>query len=205
MRKIEKLGDLTISDYLFMTSLSGDGKVVRRRLVDYFELGDCDADLSAKYLNNINNILESISEDESYLTLKFKYEGVEYGFEPNLRDIKTSVWLDIDINDDPVELMSILYRPIVKKFNWWSKKTYAIEKYKGSHGKFKDLPLDIYIGCTFFFLNLRKTLLELLNIYTLQTQMEAVKQKDLTLAQKQLLMSNITGIISYMSLPVSNS
>lgn len=204
MRKIEKLSDITISDWIFIRSLQGSEKEIRKGLIEYFNLNDLNISETDIFLTNLKNILENKPE-EMPLTLKFKYEGVEYGFIPNLKEMKTGEWIDSDdLGDNIIELMSILYRPIAKKGKWFWKDTYEIEKYKESHDKFGDLPVDIYLGASFFFLNLGKTLLEISNIYTLRLQIEAVKKVEVTSQQKQDLLSNITGTIYSISQPTKS-
>lgn len=204
MRKIEKLSDITINDWLFIKSLTGSEKEVRKKLIEYFNLADLNISESDIFLTNLKDILENKPEEMS-LTLKFKYDGVEYGFIPNLKEMKTGEWIDSDdLNDNIVELMSILYRPIVKKGRWFWKNTYEIEKYKESHDKFGDLPVDIYLGASFFFLNLGKTLLEILNIYTLQLQIEVVKKAGVTSLPKPDLQNNTTGTTYSTSQPMSS-
>lgn len=204
MRKIEKLSDITINDWLFIKSLTGSEKEVRKKLIEYFNLADLNISESDIFLTNLKDILENKPEETS-LTLKFKYDGVEYGFIPNLKEMKTGEWIDSDdLNDNIVELMSILYRPITKKGRWFWKNTYEIEKYKESHDKFGDLPVDIYLGASFFFLNLGKTLLEILNIYTLQLQIEVVKKAGVTSLPKPDLQNNTTGTTYSTSQPMSS-
>lgn len=202
MRKIETLGDLTLKDFLFMESIfDEEGKLkytdkeVNKLFIKHFDLGGLDINETDKVFKNLIEIKEEIISKEDFkLTLRFDYKGVEYGFIPNIRDkFLTMEWCDADINlEDPIRLMSILYRPVIKK-KWWQRgKEYEIEKYSGSHDRFSDLPLDIYLGANFFFIVLEKTLLEILNIYTLRQQVGIMMQ---VLDQSKVSQSNTTGTI----------
>lgn len=90
-------------------------------------------------------------------------DGVEYGFEPNLSQMAYGAYLDIskyetmNIDTNWASIMSILYRPVVKK----SGALYDIEPYSGNidSSKFEGVTMDIHWGAIFFFNNLLKDLL----------------------------------------------
>lgn len=195
MREIKTLSDITINDWLFIQSLQGDDNYIKKEIIKYFNLNKLSISETDTFLLNLDNVIKNIPS-EIPLTLRFKYEGVEYGFIPNLNNITTAEWLDIDgLSDNVVEMMSILYRPIVKKGKWFWRDKYQIEEYKESHNRFGELPVDILLGAIFFLISLRETLSEILNIYTLQMQVKAIKSSEITLQQKQHFLNNITGII----------
>lgn len=195
MREIKTLSDITINDWLFIQSLQGDDNYIKKEIIKHFNLNKLSISETDTFLLNLDNVIKNIPS-EIPLTLRFKYEGVEYGFIPNLNNITTAEWLDIDgLSDNVVEMMSILYRPIVKKGKWFWRDKYQIEEYKESHNRFGELPVDILLGAIFFLISLRETLSEILNIYTLQMQVKAIKSSEITLQQKQHFLNNITGII----------
>jgi len=195
MREIKTLSDITINDWLFIQSLQGDDNYIKKEIIKHFNLNKLSISETDTFLLNLDNVIKNIPS-EIPLTLRFKYEGVEYGFIPNLNNITTAEWLDIDgLSDNVLEMLSILYRPIVKKGKWFWRDKYQIEEYKESHNRFGELPVDILLGSSFFFMNLRETLSEILNIYTLQMQVKAIKSSEITLQQKQHFLNNITGII----------
>jgi hypothetical protein len=90
-------------------------------------------------------------------------DGVEYGFEPNLSKIAYGAYLDIvkfdtfQIDDNWSKIMSILYRPVVKKGIGG---IYAIKDYDGviDGEKFLNVGMDIHWGALFFFVRLLKVL-----------------------------------------------
>ena len=92
----------------------------------------------------------------------FTFNGEEYGFCPNLSNITTGEYIDLESYcKEPIEnlhiIMSILYRKITFKRN----ERYAIEEYNPDEFKeelFKDCPMDIALNCLGFFLTLGKQL-----------------------------------------------
>lgn len=89
-------------------------------------------------------------------------DGVEYGFEPNLSQMAYGAYVDIskyetlEINDKWSEIMSILYRPVIKK----SGALYDIKTYDAdiNGDKFLDITMDAHWGAVFFFKDLLKDL-----------------------------------------------
>ena len=92
----------------------------------------------------------------------FTFNKEEYGFCPNLSNISTGEYIDLEgYCKDPIEnlhiIMSILYRKITFKRN----ERYAIEDYNPDEFKeeiFKDCPMDIALNCLGFFLTLGEQL-----------------------------------------------
>jgi len=91
-------------------------------------------------------------------------DGVEYGFEPDLSRMAYGAYVDIskyetfEINEKWAEIMSILYRPLIKKTG----KLYDIKAYDGNIDgeKFMDVPMDVHFGTLFFLKTLLKDLLK---------------------------------------------
>jgi hypothetical protein len=91
-------------------------------------------------------------------------DGVEYGFEPDLSRMAYGAYVDIskyetfEINEKWAEIMSILYRPLIKKTG----KIYDIKAYDGNIDgeKFMDVPMDVHFGTLFFLKTLLKDLLK---------------------------------------------
>jgi hypothetical protein len=90
--------------------------------------------------------------------------GVEYGFEPDLSRMAYGAYVDIskyetfEINEKWAEIMSILYRPLIKKTG----KLYDIKAYDGNiDGEpFMNVSMDIHFGTLFFLKTLLKDLLK---------------------------------------------
>lgn len=92
----------------------------------------------------------------------FTFNKEEYGFCPNLSNISTGEYIDLESYcKEPIVnlhiIMSILYRKITFKRN----DRYAIEEYNPDEFKeelFKDCPMDIALNCLGFFLTLGEQL-----------------------------------------------
>jgi hypothetical protein len=98
-------------------------------------------------------------ELERFITI----DGVEYGFEPNLSKIAYGAYADItqwdtiSIDKNWAKIMSILYRPVIKKKG----ERYQIESYTGEikEDLFMNIDMQTHWGTLFFFLNLQMDLL----------------------------------------------
>ena len=109
----------------------------------------------------------------------FKFKNEEYGFCPNLSNISTGEYIDLESYcKEPIEnlhtIMSILYRKITFKRN----ERYAIEDYNPDEFKeelFKDCPMDIALSCLGFFLTLGENLARISHSYLQAREMKAQK------------------------------
>jgi len=197
--KINSLLDLTIEDYLMITSLvDKDEDSVKRELVRYFNLGSLSISEVDEFMSNLTNVLKT---DAKFIQ-RFELNGIEYGFIPNLDTITAAEWIDIDNyqkeEKDIHRLLSILYRPVVKKFslfNLLNKKNYSIKPYEGTTEKLKKAPIEVYLGAMVFFYLLNKKLLLSSSIYTHKKMIHLVKiDKTLTIQQKTNLVKSLDGI-----------
>ena len=115
----------------------------------------------------------------------FILDGKEYGFIPNLEQIKSGEYIDLtnNLGKDILASMAVMYRPITRKF----KDVYDIEKYKGTDDKeiFKNAPISVYLGAQVFFWNLTNDLLKL---------MPQFLEAELTEEQKADLEKNGVGL-----------
>jgi len=120
--------------------------------------------LDVETIKQLETEINSLMENKNYPLKQFiTIDGIEYGFEPNLSKMAYGAYVDISaydtisIDDKWGEILSILYRPVVKK----NGSLYSIEKYEGKidKEKFLDTTMDIHWGCLFFFTNLLTTLL----------------------------------------------
>ena len=117
---------------------------------------------------------------------RFTLNGVEYGFIPNLDKMSVGEYIDLDeylkdgINSAH-RVMSILYRPITKKFG----SMYRIEDYEGT-SKYSDIMLkssyDIYLSSLVFFYHLGMSLSNYINTSIL-TETEKVQKRVKTLTE----------------------
>ena len=111
------------------------------------------------YINIKKDITNFFNDTNLPLQKFITIDGKEYGFEPNLSSMSYGAYVDISqyeslsIDEKWADIMSILYRPVVKKTG----KLYEIEPYSGKIDgtPFMELGMHIHFGTVFFF----KTLL----------------------------------------------
>lgn len=119
-------------------------------------------------------------------------DGQEYGFEPDLSRMAYGAYVDIskyetfEINEKWAEIMSILYRPLLKTTG----KLYDIKAYDGNIDgeKFMDVSMDIHFGTLFFLKTLLKDLLKdtqksLTGLMGLPQNIKSVLEKNGNLTQ----------------------
>lgn len=146
----------------------------------------------------LNTISEIFKEQPKHLQ-RFKLDGVEFGFIPNLDEMTFGEYIDINNYIDKVEdfhkALAVLYRPITVKV----KQMYQIEPYAGSDAyseAMKDAPLDALLGAKVFFYNLANELLKV----TADSLSEIPKEMQQTIQQKLNLENNGDGISQFTDL-----
>lgn len=149
----------------------------------------CDLDkdmvdrMEVKSLKKIFNKLKFLNgklPDNEELVKKLDWNGKRYGFIPNLSEITTGEYVDIeeyckDAEKNLHKIMSILYRPIVKE----TKTRYSIEHYKPSeeiYEEFLDFPVIPSVSALSFFFHLGKLLPNALVKY-LKREREKLKKR----------------------------
>jgi hypothetical protein len=131
-------------------------------------------------INDTNQIIEMLSnifESKPNLVSKFKLNGIEYGFHPQLDDLTLGEYIDLDnfIGDwDNMEkAMNVLYRPILVKV----KEKYSIEEYRvGTESELLDMPMDAVMSSVFFLWNLGLELSTVMTNYLDNQDNEALTQ-----------------------------
>lgn len=88
------------------------------------------ANVQEVYLKIAELILPDSEPGEHPLLRFFEYGGQKYGFEPDLREIETGAFIDLDeyvkeVNLNLHKIMAILYRPVTVQ----TKKMYQIKSY----------------------------------------------------------------------------
>ena len=162
------LNDIKLAQYQKFLSIAKDNEeseFLQQKMVQLF----CGIDLKdvasirykdvAEITANINNLFTK----ENRFIQRFKMGGVEFGFIPNLDDMSTGEYMDLDTYitdwDTMHNAMAVLYRPIVNKLG----NKYQIEEYKGSvtyADVMRHAPLDVVLGAMVFFYNLGNDLLK---------------------------------------------
>ena len=174
------------------------------------ELNEC-IKIPKKQFDEILLTIGQALEQEPKHELRFTMNGIEYGFLPNIDEIKTGEYIDLDtyINTDPLKAMMVMYRPIKGKYG---KNLYNIEEYKGTDGFeiMNDAPASIFLGAKVFFYNLSNELLMCLPNYLQRvTTTEEKMLMDINGVGISQLMQSLEEIISntpkFMSYQYSNS
>ena len=121
-------------EYERMKGNEEDSDLIARLLVSNFcniPIGVVDRIDVATYHLAIETLTKVLTE-RPMLKKRFKFNGVEYGFIPNLDKMTMAEFVDCDTYISRVDqwhrLMAIFYRPVTKKFG----KFYSIEEYEGS-------------------------------------------------------------------------
>ncbi len=118
-------------------------------------------DVQKVYLKIAELILPDSEPGEHPLIRFFEYGGAKYGFEPDLREIETGAFIDLDeyvkdVNKNLHKIMAILYRPIKVQ----SKKMYQVTSYtdepawKRDHRQkifLREMPYNYVRGAVNFF------------------------------------------------------
>tara|TARA_R100001244_G_scaffold130283_2_gene102308 strand:+ start:5810 stop:6391 length:582 start_codon:yes stop_codon:yes gene_type:complete len=126
----------------------------------------------------IKQMIDTEPDKEKFRKV-FTFKKEEYGFCPNLSNITTGEYIDLEnYCKDPIEnlhtIMSILYRRVNFKRN----ERYAIEDYNPDEFKeelFKDCPMDIALSSLGFFLTLGTELARISHNYLQQQEMKLQK------------------------------
>lgn len=141
-----------------------DVDFLKHKMIQIF----CEIDLKLvlmipfKDVEEITEKISSLFTDKYKLVQRFKLDGVDYGFIPNLDNMLSGEVIDLDayISDwqEMHKAMAVLYRPVTNKLS----DKYQIEKYEGSD-KYSDvmrnMPVDIALGAMVFFWDLGKDLM----------------------------------------------
>ena len=154
------LSEITLRQYkrfLEVQKQTEDDLVLNSKMIEIF----CNVTLEKVMLlklkdsQEIINILSEMFETKPSLVSKFKLNGIEYGFHPQLDDLTLGEYIDLDTFigdwDNMEKAMNVLYRPILVKL----KEKYSIEEYKvGLEENLIDMPMDAVMSSIFFLWNL---------------------------------------------------
>jgi len=162
------LNDIKLAQYQKFLSIVKDNEeseFLQQKMVQIFcgiDLKDV-AQIRYKDVAEINTSINTLFSKENHLIQRFKMGGVEFGFIPNLDEMSTGEYMDLDTYitdwDTMHNAMAVLYRPITNKLG----NKYQIEEYKGSityADVMRHAPLDVVFGAMVFFYNLGNDLLK---------------------------------------------
>tara|TARA_R100000278_G_scaffold35920_2_gene32331 strand:+ start:1880 stop:2542 length:663 start_codon:yes stop_codon:yes gene_type:complete len=193
----DELSDITLEQYQKFAKLNTEENqntnFLLHKMVEIFcrlDLKDI-ARIKFNYVTQIVNDLNNIFNTKTELIPTFKMKGVEYGMIPKLDDITLGEYIDLDNNISDWETMhkamAVLYRPIDLKKDH----RYQIKEYTGEEDAsvFKDMPLDVVMGCLVFFWSLSEELLQITLKYLAKEMRD-----NLTSQQRQILEESGVGI-----------
>ena len=148
--------------------------------------------MRASDISSITAQIFEILETKQTLINRFKLDGIEYGFIPNLDDMTFGEYVDLDTYigkwDDIEKAMAVLYRPITLKKG----DKYIIEDYEpGNFEVYNYMPLDVVFSSIVFFYNLGIDLCKVMTNYIQKAD------KD-NLMEQQILLANMDGITPFM-------
>lgn len=145
--------------------------------------------LPSKEYNEIVSLLKEVLNSDVQSTKIFKYDGIEFGFIPNLDAISANEFMHIDEFIKKPETwnkaLAVLYRPVTKrKRNWFKKNAhdlYDILPYK-EQNPFEEMFLNVscvyYLGAMVFFYNLGNDLLKYMQDYSIKLEAKVVQKKN---------------------------
>lgn len=190
MRLPQNLIEVTIDKYIKAINIIENEDVelvVMLRLLSLFT-GKSIEQLVEYPLNELDKNYQHIANilnEKPKFQKTFYIDGKEYGFIPNLEQMKSSEYIDLtnNLGKDILASMAVMYRPITRKY----RDVYDIEKYNGTDNKeiFKNAPISVYLGAQVFFWNLTNDLLKL---------MPQFLEKELTAEQIADLEKNGVGL-----------
>jgi hypothetical protein len=207
------LNEVTLGQYqkyLKIAENNPEGNFLDAKMIEIF----CGIPLSDSYKLKMSSaaaivdiITELLNQTPKH-TERFKLNGIEYGFIPDLDEMSLGEYIDLDNNVSKWEqmhvAMNVLYRPIktskVGKYN--------IEEYDVKNPeKMKDMPLGSAIGSVFFFLNLGMELSKhTIHSSANQTEMEAI-QGQLTSEQSGVginqFMVSLTDVLNDLKISLN--
>lgn len=162
------LNDIKLAQYQKFLSIAKDNEeseFLQQKMVQLFcgiDLKDV-AQIRYKDVVEITANISNLFTQDNQLIQRFKMGGVEFGFIPNLDEMSTGEYMDLDNYitdwDTMHNAMAVLYRPITNKLG----NKYQIEEYKGSityAEVMKHAPLDVVLGAMVFFYTLGNYLLK---------------------------------------------
>ena len=159
-----KLSEITLRKYQKFVKLNvedADERFLQIKMIEIFCEISHEKVLKIKFsdADRVTAILGDMFLQKPKLVTKFKLNGVEYGFIPELDEISFGEYIDLDTYLGDWEnihtAMNVLYRPIESEKG----ERYVIKDYNvDTKDNLLDMPLDAVISSVFFFLSFRERL-----------------------------------------------
>ncbi len=192
------LNEITLGQYQEFSKLDNDTEIkpvdIQLKMIEIF-CGVSDLvvrNMKATDITEICNILNNMFDTEHQLVNRFKLNGVDYGFIPELDDMTFGEYVDLDTfigdNDNLHRAANVLFRPIEFKRG----DRYTVKDYDSDTSDIaKDFPLDVVLGAIVFFYRLGKDL-----SVAMMNSLDKKNEKDL--AQYLISHPNMDGSIHSM-------
>ena len=192
------LNEITLGQYQEFSKLDNDTEIkpvdIQLKMIEIF-CGVSDLvvrNMKATDITEICNILNNMFDTEHQLVNRFKLNGVDYGFIPELDDMTFGEYVDLDTfigdNDNLHRAANVLFRPIEFKRG----DRYTVKDYDSDTSEIaKDFPLDVVLGAIVFFYRLGKDL-----SVAMMNSLDKKNEKDL--AQYLISHPNMDGSIRSM-------
>ena len=192
------LNEITLGQYQEFSKLDNNTKIspaeIQLKMIQIF----CNVSelvargMRATDIAEICEMLNNMFDTEHQLVSKFKLNGVNYGFIPELDDMSFGEYMDLDTfigdNDNIHRAANVLFRPIEFKRG----DRYTIKEYDSNTSEIaKDFPLDAVLGAIVFFYTLGKDL-----SVVMLNSLDKKNEKDL--AQYLISHQNMDGSIHSM-------
>jgi hypothetical protein len=192
------LNEITLGQYQEFAKLENNTKInpaeIQLKMIQIF----CNVSelvargMRATDIAEICEMLNNMFDTEHQLVSKFKLNGVDYGFIPELDDMSFGEYMDLDTfigdNDNIHRAANVLFRPIEFKRG----DRYTIKEYDSNTSETaKDFPLDAVLGAIVFFYTLGKDL-----SVVMLNSLDKKNEKDL--AQYLISLPNMDGSIHSM-------
>jgi hypothetical protein len=192
------LNEITLGQYQEFSKLDNDTEIkpvdIQLKMIEIFcNVSDLVVrNMKATDITEICNILNNMFDTEHQLVNRFKLNGVDYGFIPELDDMTFGEYVDLDTfigdNDNLHRAANVLFRPIEFKRG----DRYTIKDYDSDTSEVaKEFPLDVVLGAIVFFYRLGKDL-----SVAMMNSLDKKNEKDL--AQYLISHPNMDGSIHSM-------
>tara|TARA_R110002050_G_scaffold277064_1_gene422532 strand:+ start:128 stop:781 length:654 start_codon:yes stop_codon:yes gene_type:complete len=192
------LNEITLGQYQEFAKLENNTKInpaeIQLKMIETFcSVSELVArGMRATDIAEICEMLNNMFDTEHQLVSKFKLNGVDYGFIPELDDMSFGEYMDLDTfigdNDNIHRAANVLFRPIEFKRG----DRYTIKEYDSNTSETaKDFPLDAVLGAIVFFYTLGKDL-----SVVMLNSLDKKNERDL--AQYLISLPNMDGSIHSM-------
>ena len=153
------LNEITLGQYQEFSKLENNTEIkpvdIQLKMIEIFcNVSDLVVrNIKATDRTEICNILNNMFDTEHQLVNRFKLNGVDYGFIPELDDMTFGEYVDLDTfigdNDNLHRAANVLFRTIeFKRGDRYTIKDYDSDTSEAA----KDFPLDVVLGAIVFFI-----------------------------------------------------